>query len=71
MSVRRLGIEIYPGTTVLLVVHSDVQEVDTCRRVIVCELDAGMERVQRLKNANVQSVQGLLQRSSYTHNLYH
>ena len=49
MSVRRLGEKICPETTVLLEIHSGVQEVEICRPVIVCELDARMERVQRLK----------------------
>ena len=49
MSVRRLGMEIWPETTVLAEVHGDVQEVDTCLRVFVGELDARMERVERLE----------------------
>ena len=49
MSVRRLGVKICPETTAFAEVQGDVQEVDTCLRVFVGELDAWMERVQRLK----------------------
>ena len=49
MSVRIFGINICPKTTDLPEFHSDVQEVDTCLQVIEGELDAWMERVQRLE----------------------